>query len=553
MNTDQETTKSKRKTVTKSKKPVGFSQEEVDAMVEQAKRDAAREATEKTRAEYEQEDPMYEDEPSLFGHEAAQPPEGEEQDFFDYLEENYVNKGVGVMYYIEKDGMFQKQMRHPLSWSKIQSMFGGGHYKVMAKKADNKQYIKSKVMDIAEPDGPRGTENQPQAPVVVQTPQAPAAPSFDPNFMLEVMAKLTETQRKDERDAEKQESRAQANVMTTVLTVVQEQGKHQMDMVMKMQDNMSRMMEKMQENTTRMIEKMDDKTTKMVESMKPKESGIDQFKMMEMIQKAEERGFERMKMIMDLAEDMKEERSEEATPTSAMGSLIKGVLPLLSTVNTQMQQQPMVMQQQLPPAQPVRRQAPPAVQQQSTTVGQGQQNTVRRPTQAAPIIRPSARPTQSPTQKTGSPTAQPNRPATPVRPQVVEKEQTIDELFAKASETQKKFVELALPLIARPMQLLLPTENSARDVFAQVKAWNNSELTPEALLKELPFDIARQIAVAFGMNSPAQIQWLKEFYAHFETTVHADTALNAKPNGVSSTPSEASDHRGGETRQPANS
>lgn len=71
-------------------------------------------------------------------------------DFFDYIEESFVKKGVRVEFSIRKDGNWLTTLRPPLNFELLRKQCGSGHFVILAKNATTKKYIGQKTETIEE-------------------------------------------------------------------------------------------------------------------------------------------------------------------------------------------------------------------------------------------------------------------------------------------------------------------------------------------------------------------------------------------------------------------
>jgi hypothetical protein len=324
---------------------------------------------------------------------------------------------------------------------------------------------------------------------------------------------------KKERDERKNES----TFNTSFVTLLQSQQQTTQSMFMEMQRNTQEMMKSLAENFSKTQERMDDKFTKLIDKMSEATKKKDEFGLMDLLtmqQQAEDRGWDKMKMLLDLAEARAEEKASdddgESKDSGIIGSLVKGILPLLSGASQQ--QQMLMQQQQLLAAQQQARSLPPT-----------------RPTpQGHQAPRPQTRPPQRKNEGESPQAVQKNSENsenslglptfTDIESEIVEtplkKAQTIEEIYQGASEIQQKIANLALPLIA---EHIMSKQISPRDVAGlSLDECLKNGISPEVVLREFPFDFMLQIAGAFGIGEEKK-PWFEEFYAHIQDSVGVDT------------------------------
>lgn len=76
----------------------------------------------------------------------------EDTDLFTYCQNGYVNKGIGIKYYIKKDGESLQSVKHSkeMSWDWLQAKYGGGSYTVRAKNIKTGMFIRQESETLAD-------------------------------------------------------------------------------------------------------------------------------------------------------------------------------------------------------------------------------------------------------------------------------------------------------------------------------------------------------------------------------------------------------------------
>lgn len=495
------------------------------------------------------------------------------EDVFDYVEQNIIPTGVPVKFRVKRNGNFIAEQDYPLSWSDIQKTHGGGHYTVEARDAMTGRYIKSTTQMVFDPNGgvKKQADEEKSSKNEVPFIAPPSSPQFDPNEMLKtvtsIFGKMQEMNWEEKTKNSRDERRSENQFNQTLLTVMQSQSQATQSMMMEMQKNTQETFRALGETFQKSQERMDDKFTKsqenlqrMIEKIVEANNKKDEFSLKDMLmlqQSAEDRGWEKMSMLLDLSEKKAEERLAERddkdSDTGIIAPLVKGLLPLLSGASAQ--QQMMLQQAQSANAgQPQRRSLPSGSSQGHAP--QGQTRRAQAP-QAASRPGPHKRKTQTGTQQSpkenplGLPTFadededfQPQTPRIEVQAEqqstmttledkpletsevVNEPQKKVEDLYTNASPTAQQIANIAIPVIAETI------------FNAQIAPWQSAQLClgecakagfdTETVLREFTFDYMLQIAGAFGIGADKK-PWFEEFYAYIQNEAGMESEGEDQP------------------------
>ena len=570
--------KTRRKAPARKPKEKTFTSDQVDQMIEKATQNATQRLQEKFEEERARREfditnghGEGETESGLFGglgfqepyHETGFEGDGESLaqteealnafDIFEYCHKNFVGSGTPIKYQIKKDGTLMGEMTHPCSWVKIQKKWGEGHYTVAAKKRTDNQYIKQQTLDLGPIDQPESaaqTEINEQLERLARL-QAPQGPQMDmTGIMTQMMSMFQQMQQMnhDDKKSEERDARKSENMQNqTLLTVLQGQQTSSQQMFMEMQKSNQEMMLKMQENMNGVQQKMDDKFSRLIEKMNDAGNKKDQLgtlELLKLMENSEDKGWEKMKLIMEIAEAKAAEK-EEGGGDGMVGKLIGGILPLLS--GAQQQQAAMLQQQRgsLPQGQrhggnprhqpapqrpnPQGRAIPPQAQRASQASGLEENP-------QAPIGFPGMTFVEEPaveTKPSGGVMTEPlEREAEIIEPEVVEEAtptgepDTLEGLLAEASPHQRSIAEITIPKIAEGLMSSQDPRANADQCLQMV--WSQMQLGPDEVLKHFPFDFMLRIARAFQIGAEAE-PWFKEYYAHIEDSAGNDVEGTSEP------------------------
>jgi len=459
--------------------------------------------------------------------------EQEREDIFSYIQNNFINKGQYVTYLVKRDGQFLGELRHPLSWAVLQKQNPqGGHFTVQARDIKTKQIRRTQTELIASIEEKKIEEPQPQQPQ--QTP--PIYPiQQQPNILelLQVCRELLESNNKEKVREDKEDKRNDASFVSSLVSMQtqtqqmqNENQKQTMDMILKMQDSMTRMIEKSNSDTAKIIEKMDDKSSKFFDTLSNKSKGeMGVLELLTTIRDAEQRGSDQLKTMMEYVEAKAEEKYENNEKESGsigekvIGALLPKVVETMTAHNQtlpQPQPQPQSQRRSLPfqpaprnPASQTPRPEPtpraPAPRQHQTRPQDFEKNPLGLANSSEKVRRNES------IQKNESPD--------------LEGEDDLTKLYDNASSPQKEIAALIVPELSDYLAQDLDPKSSAGKVISMVAdhGWSREEL-----LEHFTFDFMFQIAKSFGI---AEIRkaWFEEFYAHIKNSGGVDAERPGEP------------------------
>lgn len=304
-------------------------------------------------------------------------------DIFIDIGEKYFERGEVVSYTII-DNPTKAQLGteyHPFSYDELKAKYGGGHFKVIARHKG--KYIRTDVKYLA---GPKKDFNAKEEKVATQTMNNPAldmeliinklTESSEKNAMalmktqeearkreMELQREIRETQSKTESTnnallervllAQQNQKNGSVELLTALAPILapilpkllapKEVKNDSIEVMMKVQEMNMKMMEKMNESNQKMFETLQKQIEKIADgkSNKNNDGGMSPFEVMKMVKEAESEGFEKMRMIRELAKEEADERAsmrgdrdsddEPAKKGSAVDTLISTLTPMLAT------------------------------------------------------------------------------------------------------------------------------------------------------------------------------------------------------------------------------
>ena len=277
------------------------------------------------------------------------------EDIFDFAKRKN-SDGDFMKLYIKRDDEYVTTKAAGFTVEQLQKEYGPGNYHIFCKRP-NGQIAKQKVVRVATAFDPSlfGVSD-----LLIEKPEQPAVISDTDNFLKmatfmktlngDTEAKIREAAeraREDERraadKAEREASRGsrdQSTVVTSMMTLIQESNKQSQNMFMEMSKNNMQMLREITESNNKMFERLNSK----IESAGNKKDGIDTITLFKMLSDAEDKGYERRKDIDELAEERALARADELSdkedkPDSMVGSLVKAVIPIITQVAKQQQEQ----------------------------------------------------------------------------------------------------------------------------------------------------------------------------------------------------------------------
>lgn len=299
-------------------------------------------------------------------------------DIFIDIGNAYMDRGEVVSYTII-DNPTKAQLGteyHPFSYDDLKMKYGGGHFKVVARHKG--KYIKTEQKYIAGPKKDFNAHEEKQN-------NSAQAPSLDFQAIVEQMTTISEknsqallkTQeesrrremelQKEIRESQIKSEQSNIALLERVLLSQQNQKNSSAELISalapilapllpkilapKEKDNSVDVMMKVQELNMKMIEKMNESNQKMFETLQKQiekisdtkssssTDGMNPFEVMKMIKDAESDGFEKFRMIKEMAKEEAEERAynrgerddTEEKKGSAVDTLITTLTPMLAT------------------------------------------------------------------------------------------------------------------------------------------------------------------------------------------------------------------------------
>lgn len=307
----------------------------------------------------------------------------EEKDKFDIfvdVGDHWQEKGQVVRYQIDKNNRMLTRVDHPFSWEEVQKKFGAGNYKVIAKlPALNNQYLRSQSKIIASaPD---------ESPEYLIKTLAEKKAEPQNNNGMNTMELLTVLEKKSElaelraeearREAEERIAKAEIRAreeakerleaqekmfermmsqksgggdviekLTPLLTIVlpailkKETPKDNSEVLFKVQEMNMKMIENMQKTNEKMFSSLQESIKAMGDAINNKKDtgDFDAFKIMKMMKDSETEGFEKYRLMNELAKERAEELAElrggsgddEGKKDSTVDTLIKSFAPAIA-------------------------------------------------------------------------------------------------------------------------------------------------------------------------------------------------------------------------------
>lgn len=304
--------------------------------------------------------------------------EAEKVESFDIfsLGETYAQQGHTVAYTVKKNGRVFTHIEHPYSWKDMQRKFGAGTYKVTLRLSElNNKYIKTQSQTLADPpaeDAKEDTRNEYRTAVPT---------SSGPNFN-DVFERL-ERQRREEREQAKQDAKEREDLIlkmtemlhkkeenkgnmtetvTTLLTALSpllaplltktdsssstqtlmlEMQKMNMENQKQQMQTTMELLKAQQEQTKQMFEGLKETISRVAERDEDDGGGFDPKSYLDEIRQAEDRGFEKFKLLNDLADEKaKEKVGAPAKEESTTDILLKSMIPMVGMMFQKGQQVP---------------------------------------------------------------------------------------------------------------------------------------------------------------------------------------------------------------------
>lgn len=445
-------------------------------------------------------------------------------DLFAFCSERVAKLGDEIEYTVKKDGAQVGTLQHPTTWDELHKRYGPGAYRIIARSGALKRFIKSESRRLG--PLPEMTEEE-EAEEQAEAMRQPGAqnPMFEALTFLQTINKDSESKA---REAAQAATNAGNQTMTLIMQMMQSQATQSQTMVLEIAKMQSENARAQAENMRAMMQEL----KASIPPPPPVEKGMSSFDLIKMLQDSETKGFDRCKMIMEMADEKADEKAEmiaEMKAESGGGekedlttTLIKTMLPTIASSFMAQQQaaaaQPVLAHPQAqlpPPPAPVRRAVRPAGPGSPRPPAQAQR-------QAAPGGKAPSSGGHSPSGGNGAPGGaqglglpRSGSPAPASRPQdpapVVPK-----------PSVKERILEIAVPIIGEGLAKSMEAPDKADEiakttaeaVLGALKAKGASrELVLSNFKREDILELAKENGLPDAVNP-----WLLEFYAHLETS-----------------------------------
>jgi len=402
----------------------------------------------------------------------------DEVDIWEFAYKKLEPLGDVPKFIIYRNGEMLTTKMYPYSWQQLQEEFGGGHYKVQARSSNRQTIIKTQTQIIA-----HNPHTQPQQ-TTQDTFQAPSdSPSLEK--LIDIVQNLQDKIKSESKQNDSLQLAAQANMNTTMMSMMQSQAKQTSDMIMQMTKFQMEMSNKQMEMMTKSLEGLG-------ESLKSgkKDDGMDFIKLLTLLKETERSSEDRTMKFLELADKKAELAREQAledngsdeggSKESLSDTLIRSFAPALGQIiaaNAANQQQ----QRSLPQPQAI----PPRAKPQ--------------PSQSVPRVEAKPNQTQS-------------RPVK-IEPRVTPKEQNVGANSKFNGGLKDKIESIVIPIVIEDLQNAVEPGLTAKKCVESLQKVGISH--KEAIEK---FEIDDILSVVRQFNMPEEhINWIKEVYANIKT------------------------------------
>lgn len=231
---------------------------------------------------------------------------------------------------IKKYGQLLTTKTHPYSLEKLQKEFGGGSYTIFCKKP-NGQIFKQQSIEIADPPNMDDEKSDDLMPHVTEVTKPTQPSMMEMLTFLKTFNQDAEVKAREAREAASVNSTQTMGLITTMMqSMIQMQSQasqQSQNLFMEMNKLHSQSMEKMSENMNRVFEKINDQ----IHSLSSKKEEITPLKLLELMQRSEEKALKQQETVMKMVEERAEAlRPEPEEDESLMKSVIKGFLPVVA-------------------------------------------------------------------------------------------------------------------------------------------------------------------------------------------------------------------------------
>jgi hypothetical protein len=245
----------------------------------------------------------------------APDPKPEREDIFTYCNQLAINKSIPIEYVIRREGKRIAEKPHPYSWSEVRAEYGGGNYKISARNAVSGLWIRHQIEPIGEDLTKKKEEedNGGNGQTPNMEPPTPVTPPEAPDQFMRMMGMMKEQEREARTDADRRmemqvsmfksmmESQASQNqaMMTAIVTAVGGKAPEG--------DNgpMKTVVELLNGQNTTLQNTVNQLYTMIIDKGQTKnEAGKyqDPMALLDLVRESEDRGFTRMKTMLDLSD-----------------------------------------------------------------------------------------------------------------------------------------------------------------------------------------------------------------------------------------------------------
>ncbi|MEO5348865.1 MAG: hypothetical protein H7836_04390 [Magnetococcus sp. YQC-3] len=440
-------------------------------------------------------------------------------DLFDHCQKLLDQQQVQAVYTISKNGELLCTKHHPYSWERLQREYGGGHYQIVAKTVNGKQYIKMDTRTVAD-----------LALNTIKEDEKEGTPSMFENFMV-MMQQQREQDRREMKEAlerqkaEEERRRLEEKERTKeAIASTQSQSMMLIEMMKMMNEKSERStleLARLQQQAEERTAKANEKSTQMmiqmmqmqIESLKSKkDEGFSTIELMTMMKEAEENGYKKMAELLTLARAEAEERiamrgedsGEKKEKKTLTDTLIESMLPTITTALAGQATQALTQ----PKVAPTRRGLPPA---RTEPVRQGS---------SKPIAKQGNIPSGQ--GKVSSKSSSLNAFGLPTASFDVaeEQEKEVTPLLSNAVNlpTVEEIENWLSPVITEALLNQTPPNEAAPKVVEVVEKHG---LSKENFCKIMTEDKLLGLVTKYGLPELA-FDWFKELHAHISTTTGND-------------------------------
>lgn len=427
--------------------------------------------------------------------------EEDEFDIFTDVGQKLTAAGDRITYTIRKDGEFiAGSIKHPFSWDKIQSKYGGGTYTISARSTNKGKYIKTQTRNVAEVESEEEDSHEREEKRGSSTTdllmllQAQKREEREELMRLEEKRENERREREEKaeqerRDREAQMKAASDSTMLMMMKMMESQSNQTTALLTAMlQGNQKKEPEFSAEKLINMMESRMEKVIALVQG-KDKTKDIDALKLIELQSQAEDRGYKRAMDLQSQAERKAEELAELRENASGSGQetvsttkmLIDAVVPAVQTIMAARGGIPsMAPNPQIPVVDPHRPALPPPVMR---SPGPVRAPTVVQPGPKAPILTPNVR---------------------------VQKE--LNPMSQRDLIENTVFTEIGKDLSANLLSQKFSPEKTADRVLEILKPFG---ISPQSLCSQYTLDAMIEIARKKGVPDAIK-PYLERFHAHIK-------------------------------------